>query len=97
MYITVLLSSLFFVSGCGGGGSSTNWGIDAGYSPLAVCQNNSDDAIEAGAIEVPAGTKVQKLSSDAVVRIWHFENSREAVCLLKGDAVIKIADGGSVK
>ena len=81
----VLLGALL-LNACGGGGDY--WGIDSQGLPLAVCVNNSQDASIAQATIVPTGSKVKKVSSDAIIRVWHFQNSTEAACLMSGEALI---------
>lgn len=50
--------------------------------------NNSTDAIEAKATLVPEQSKVKKSSEDTVLRVWHFQNSQEAICVVTGSAKV---------
>lgn len=79
------------LNACGGGGDY--WGIDSQGMPLAACVNNAQDASVAQATIVPAGSKVKKISSDAIIRVWHFQNSVEAACLVSGEALIVKKEG----
>jgi hypothetical protein len=82
--MSLLASIALFLSACGGG---DNWGVDHGQgTPLAQCVNNSQDATVAQATIIPPGSRVNKISQDAVVRVWHFQNSTEAACVVSGEA-----------
>jgi uncharacterized lipoprotein YmbA len=91
--IILSASAALLLSACGGG---ENWGIDHQGSSVSIakCVNNSQDAAEAQATVVPAGSTVSKSSQDAVVRVWHFQNSTEAVCVVSGEALL-VAGGQS--
>jgi outer membrane lipopolysaccharide assembly protein LptE/RlpB len=95
--IKIILSTsvVLFLSACGGG-KKENWGIDYQRNgvPIAKCVNNSQDAADAQATVVPAGSTVSKSSQDTVVRVWHFQNSTEAVCVVSGEALL-VAGGQS--
>jgi hypothetical protein len=88
----ILLSSIsLLLSACGGNGSSENWGIDhqGGNSiPISKCINNSQDASEAKATIVPMGTIVNRLSDNAILRVWHFQNAKKAACMVSGEAIL---------
>jgi len=88
MIKTGLLATALFLSACGGGGD--NWGIDyqGGGTSLAACLNNSQDAAEAGATAVPAGSHIKKRDDNTVIRVWHFQNSAEVACTVSGKAMI---------
>jgi len=74
-------------------GTDENFGIDHGGGQVANLPNCTDtttsDANLSGAIVVPPNTKVVKNSADAQIRVWHFQNSVEAVCMLKGEALFQ--------
>ena len=81
----------FIQVGCGGEG--TNWGIDHGvevevsHGPMQADGNfrcNLEDATL-----VKSGGIVKPLAEGTQVRVWHFQNSEEYVCTLKGQATVK--------
>jgi len=98
--LTLLAILPFTLIGCGGGG--TNWGIDHGteievsHGPLNPntglyrCDLSDATLVEQGGV-------VRPLTDDTQLRVWHFQNSEEYVCTLKGQAVIKqpVATGGN--
>lgn len=98
MKYTILKSTLFLsisafaLIGCGGGG--TNWGIDHG-TEIEVSHGPLDPNTGlyrceiADATLVEQGGVVRPLSDDTQLRVWHFQNSEEYVCTLKGQAVVQ--------
>jgi hypothetical protein len=86
--ITLFSGIALILSACGG--TKDEWGIDyqGGGTLLVNCSNNAQDAVEAKAVLLPAGTKIRKLSQGTVLRIWHFQNSVEAACTVSGKAII---------
>ncbi len=93
---TLITTVLFALSGCGGG---TEWGIDHGtemevtHGPLdaetGLYRCTIDDAIL-----VEAGESVRPLTEDTQIRVWHYQNSEEYVCTLKGQAVMSQSSEG---
>lgn len=82
--ILVTIMVLFCINGC----SDDEWGIDAQpLVPIPSCENNSSDAVEAKALLVPSGTVVSQINGATKIRVWHFQNSQKAICILKGEAV----------
>lgn len=79
-----------FLSACG---TDESFGIDDGGSKVALVPNCTDttttDANLSGAMVIPPNTKVTNNSADAKVRVWHFQNSVEAVCMLEGEALFQ--------
>jgi len=86
----------FMLSGCG----DDNWGID-NCSALETAQDielshgpfdpntkkyrcNIEDATL-----IKSGGVVKPMTDDTQIRIWHYQNSEEYVCLLQGKAVVK--------
>ncbi len=90
--IYVAAVSVWLLIGCGGGGE--NWGIDhqggieVGHGPLDPATGLYRCTIN-DATEVPTGATVTPLSSDTQVRVWHFQNSQEYVCTLRGQAIVE--------
>jgi len=93
--ILALTSVASILIGCTGGGRSTDdhWGIDntkeiaVTHGPLESnglyrCTKNDATLVKPGGIVHPV-TKGTKL------RLWHYKNSKEYVCVLKGKAVIR--------
>ena len=74
-----------FLSACGGG---ENWGVDhqGGGIPISKCVNNSQDATQSQAISVPSGSIIKKNGLNTVLRVWHFQNSKKAACVVSGEA-----------
>jgi hypothetical protein len=80
------------LSGCGG----SEWGIDhateqkVSHGPLdpntGLYRCTIDDATY-----VEAGSMVRPLEEGTQLRVWHYENSDEYACVLKGDAAVSIA------
>ena len=80
-------------TGCSGG--KDKWGIDHDAATATVSHGprlaNGDYRcnIEDGdAMLVKAGQRVKPLTKDTRLRVWHYQNSDEYVCLLRGKAVI---------
>jgi len=79
--VTTVMALLF--SGCGSSGEAT------GYNKsLSYCENNSSDAVTAKAMLIPANSMIRKSSENTLLRVWHFQNSDEAACVLSGSAEI---------
>jgi len=75
--------------------SGDNWGIDhpgpqreITHGPLQKDGKYRCDIDKGDAIKINSGEKVRKLVDGTEIRIWHYQNSEEYVCLLKGKAVI---------
>ena len=86
-----------FLSACGGSGNHnsddkrTNIDMTDGVKQkrmITLCENNSSDAISAKATIVPPNSKIKRHEADTLIRVWHFQNSEELTCLLKGSAEI---------
>ena len=95
MYNKIIPSALamvaiFALSGCGG---AEEWGIDnikeveLTHGPLnadtGLYRCTMDDAML-----VKAGESVRPMTEDTQVRVWHYQNSQEYACTLKGQAVV---------
>lgn len=86
---SLMMAALFALSGCG---DSEVWGIDhveeieVTHGPLnaetGLYRCNVEDAML-----VEAGEVVRPLTDDTQLRVWHYQNSQEYVCTLKGQAV----------
>ncbi len=91
------------LSACGGSSNSTtidvedenksenrneNNSVEVSYKSINKCDNNSTSAIDAKATLVPFNTTVRKNEKGTVLRVWHFQNSEELVCVVKGSAEI---------
>jgi hypothetical protein len=81
------IATALFLSACGG---DENWGVDhqGGGIPIAKCVNNSQDATQAQAISVPSGSIIKKNGLNTVLRVWHFQNAKKAVCVVSGEAFL---------
>ena len=93
----LLMVASFTLVGCGGGGGivEEQWGIDfstidveVSYGPLDPATGYNRCNIEDATLVYP-GENVEPLTSDTKLRIWHFGNSEEYACVLKGQAVIR--------
>lgn len=73
------LLALLALSGCG---QSEHWGVD--HAALPMCSADVNDS--SAAIKVPSGTMVKALSIGTTLRIWHYSNSDELVCVITGKA-----------
>ena len=77
---------ILFLSACGGG---ENWGIDHERNILiSKCIKKSRNASEANATIALKGSIVSKLSDDAILRVWHFQNGKRAICMISGEAIL---------
>ena len=86
-------SALLLLVGCGSGTDSSNWGIDNGkeielsHGPLNAetglyrCELDDAMLIEPQSVVTP-------LDEDTQLRVWHFKNSDEYACTLKGKAMV---------
>jgi hypothetical protein len=89
----ILVMAALIISGCG----NSEWGIDHGqekeisHGPLneqtGLYRCTIDDAtfIEPGSI-------VRPIEDDTQVRVWHFQNSEEYVCVLRGMATVSTSE-----
>ena len=73
------LFALFALSGCG---QSGHWGVD--HAELPMCSPDVNDS--SAAILVPSGTEIKALEQGTTLRIWHYSNSDELVCVITGKA-----------
>jgi len=85
------------LSACGGSSNSTtidtdveneNNSVEVSHKAINKCDNNSTSAIDAKATLVPFNTTVRKNENGTVLRVWHFQNSEELICVVKGSAEI---------
>jgi len=87
------VAATFILVGCGGSGD-TNWGIDqeaaveVSHGPLDPLTQKFRCNLE-DADEVKSGGLVTPLTDDTELRVWHFQNSEEYVCTLKGQAILQ--------
>ena len=91
--IAIATVSLFALTGCGGGGN--NWGVDhqgseveIAHGPLQKDGRYRCDFDKGDATLVKPGELVKPKTKDTEIRTWHFQNSQEYICTLKGKAVI---------
>ena len=91
---TLTIAALF--AGCSGGGKE-KWGIDhegpekkVSHGPLMPNGKYRCDFDKGDATLLKPGQEVVPRTPDTQLRVWHFQNSDEYVCLLQGDAVIKL-------
>lgn len=93
----IVITGLFLlvITGCG---EESKWGIDGeevqnieanSVQNIPLCNIGSLDAIKAGAIRLSSGSVVQKIGEKTKLRIWHFENTSKAICVLEGQAIIE--------
>jgi len=80
VFFTTLVA--LFMSACGSSDGTAH------NKTIGTCENNSTDAILAKAIVVPANSTIIKDSDDTLLRVWHFQNSEELICVVKGSASI---------
>ena len=96
-----ILSTLFI--GCGGNGSQGNQEVGvgdlngtsvsetdvAGTKMVSVpsCGEAKDSS---NALKIDAESKIVKQAENTKVRIWHYQDGAELVCLLSGKAVIYV-------
>jgi hypothetical protein len=93
------LSSSFILLLAGCGSSDSNWGID-NSSELVVTHGPLDS--ETGlyrceledALLVKPFSIIEPQSDDTQLRVWHFKNSDEYACVLKGEAIVKVGTNG---
>jgi len=94
-----IITGLAFITiiGCG---NNSHWGIDGNVTQdvqslniidIPICNMETLDAVEAGAIELSPNSRVKKIEEKTKLRMWHFENSNKAICVLKGKAIIENA------
>ena len=92
LYKFILILVIMILNSCGGGGGGlgggiSTWGIDQkSGKPIPVC--NGDQTTTANAILVQAGQEIEKLMSNTVLRIWHYQNGDKKVCTVQGEAII---------
>ena len=91
--ILLVTTLALFLSACGGNSDDNNSNADAETTAttnkiIEACQNNSKDAILAKATVIPASSTVKKSTVNTILRVWHFQNSAEAVCVVQGSAEI---------
>lgn len=79
----LLTAAALVLSGCSGKGGE-EWGVD--QSVIPQCNSDRDDA--SAAILVPPGTAIRAAESGTTVRVWHYSNSDELVCVLTGAALL---------
>jgi ABC-type glycerol-3-phosphate transport system substrate-binding protein len=77
-----VIAAALMLSACGGGGEE--WGID--QSTIPHCNSDLNDS--SAAILVPPGTTVKSIEPGTTIRVWHYSNSDEMVCVITGSAVI---------
>ena len=89
--LSLIAFATFALVGCGSG--ETNWGIDHGreveisHGP-AQADGNFRCTLEDATL-VKQGGVVKPLVEGTQIRVWHFQNSEEYVCTLKGQATVK--------
>jgi hypothetical protein len=92
-HLTLATVVAFTLIGCGGS-SEDDWGID-NEAAVEVSHGPLDETTQkfrcelSDADEVKAGGLVTPLTDDTEIRVWHFQNSEEYVCTLKGQAIIQ--------
>ena len=95
--LSIVSLAAFTLVGCGSGG--TNWGIDHGseveisHGPVQA-DGNFRCTLEDAALVKPGGI-VKPLVEGTQIRVWHFQNSEEYVCTLKGQATVKQPEVGA--
>ena len=83
--------SLLALTGCG----NDNWGIDhqgaeveLSHGPVQADGRYRCDIDKGDATLVKPGEVIKPKTEDTEIRTWHYQNSDEYVCTLKGKAVI---------
>jgi len=91
VFALVFVSAVTLI-GCGG--SDDKWGIDHGseievsHGPLDANSGKYRCKIEDATL-VKQGGIVRPLTKDTQLRVWHYQNSEEYVCTLRGQALVK--------
>ncbi len=81
----LLVLWIFFLNAC-----SEDWGIDhQSIKIVPTCVGDSSDAVQAQALTVNSGAVISEINGEAKLRIWHFQNTTKAVCVLSGEAIIE--------
>ncbi len=84
-----MLFGLFLISGCNFVDDGVYEGDPVPHGPLnpvtKIYRCDIDDAVL-----ITSGTTVIPLKKDTKIRVWHFQDSKEYICLLKGSARIKL-------
>lgn len=80
-------------TGCSGGkdilGAENNvTTADISHGPKLDNGNYRCNIEEGDATLVQAGQRVKPLTKDTRLRVWHYQNSEEYVCVLRGKAVL---------
>lgn len=94
--ITAVGTMALILSACGDSSCEGSSGsVVLGVSQIAVPDCNSTgfatkDARSSQAAVVSDGTVIYKQSTNAEVRVWHFQNGTKAVCMLNGQAEMEV-------
>ena len=72
--------------GCGGNGGNSD--IEISHGPLDDFTKEYRCNMEDATI-INAGELVRPLVKDTKLKIWHYQNSEEYACVLKGQAVVR--------
>jgi len=97
---TFTLATLLAFTLLGCGSTETQWGVDHGegvevtHGPLDTATGLYRCTIEDASL-VKAGAQVKPLSEGTQLRVWHYQNSEEYVCTLKGQALISTVAQGA--
>jgi len=94
--VSIILAGLA-LAGCSDKGGSEKWGIDhegpekkVSHGPMQPNGKYRCDYDKGDATKLAPGQEVKPLTKDTQIRVWHFQNSDEYICLLQGDAVIRL-------
>jgi hypothetical protein len=86
LYLASVMITILF-SSCGGGGSSSDCNIDKPAGNVPICQTDSNGQfVSTNALFVLPQTVVTKTKTGTIIKIWHFSDSDEYICVIAGGA-----------
>jgi hypothetical protein len=82
----ILTFSMVVFNSCGVS-EDTKWGIDH-ETTQQIPRCSEDKNSTKNAIPVYEKQEIEQLSSDTVIRIWHYQNGDKLVCTVSGKAIV---------